>query len=253
MPIPTAPAQTPRPLLRDQVHDRLLEAIVDGELEPGQALSDKDLETWLGASRTPIREALNRLANTGLVEVLPQKATRVALVDPKQFAQITEVLGALYAAAVTEAVPLLTDGDVTVLRGFEKRVLADGARAKEAAQISVPQEIFHVFLARYGNRLLLHLPEKFTPHIQRTLNVFHDSIDAKAGFPALRELIDAAADRDAARASAAVTDYFTGAVAAFNEAIVIAAGTTPGTTSATASATSTASATTTTTTEEAAR
>lgn len=221
MPIPTTPASTPRSLLRDQVYERLAEAIVEGQLAPGQVLSDVELSSWLGASRTPIREALNRLAKTGLVRILPQKATMVAPVDPNQFAEIMEVLGALYTAVVNEAVPLLTDGDVTVLRGFEKRVLAQNSRASEATAISTPGEIFHIFLARYGNRVLLQVPDKFTPHVQRTLNIYRTAVDARAGFPQLRAVIDAAADRDAARAARAVREYFATAVLDFTTALAV--------------------------------
>ena len=52
-------------LLRDTVHDRLRDAIVDGTLAPGEVVRDTELATWLGVSRTPVREALLRLGGSG--------------------------------------------------------------------------------------------------------------------------------------------------------------------------------------------
>ena len=57
---------------------RLCEAIVDGTLAPGEVLHDDELCAWLGLSRTPVRDALRRLRDEGLVEMAPQRFTRVA-------------------------------------------------------------------------------------------------------------------------------------------------------------------------------
>jgi DNA-binding GntR family transcriptional regulator len=79
--MPTTDAPQPRRLLRDEVYDTILGAILDGTLEPGEVLHDEELMTWLGSSRTPIREALNRLAEEDVVELVPHRHTRVAPID----------------------------------------------------------------------------------------------------------------------------------------------------------------------------
>ena len=66
-----------RPLLRDTPTTQLCEAIVDGTLAPGEPLHDDELCGWLGLSRTPVRDALARLQDEGLVETAPQRFTRV--------------------------------------------------------------------------------------------------------------------------------------------------------------------------------
>ena len=65
-------------LLRDQAYAQLRDAILDGTLEPGEHLRDAAIADWLGLSRTPIREALARLEEYGLVETSPNRYTRVA-------------------------------------------------------------------------------------------------------------------------------------------------------------------------------
>ena len=62
MPVPTAESVGSQPLLRDRAYVLLRTAIVDGVLEPGEQLREVELQRWLGLSRTPIREALLRLA-----------------------------------------------------------------------------------------------------------------------------------------------------------------------------------------------
>ena len=78
MPIPAEAAALSRSLLRDDVYVRLRDAIVDGTFTPGEQLRDGDLAQWLGVSRTPVREALQRLERAGLVEVSPHRYTRVS-------------------------------------------------------------------------------------------------------------------------------------------------------------------------------
>jgi DNA-binding GntR family transcriptional regulator len=64
--------------MREQVQQRLRDAIVGVRIRPGEALSENDIAHVLEVSRTPIREALQRLANEGLVHVVPQVGTFVA-------------------------------------------------------------------------------------------------------------------------------------------------------------------------------
>ena len=61
-----------------QVHDVLMERILDMELPPFQELSEARLAAEFGVSRTPVREALARLARRGLVDILPQRGTIVS-------------------------------------------------------------------------------------------------------------------------------------------------------------------------------
>ena len=85
-----------RRLHKDEVHDRLLAAIVSGDLPAGARLRDGDLETWLGVSRTPIRTALVRLEQIGLVEAAPQRWTRVARLRPSVVPDLVVVLCGLW-------------------------------------------------------------------------------------------------------------------------------------------------------------
>ncbi len=65
--------------LSDEVYARIGAAILDGTLAPGERLRDVDIATQLGISRTPVREALQRLERFGLVEVAVGRYTRVSV------------------------------------------------------------------------------------------------------------------------------------------------------------------------------
>lgn len=83
-----------------QVYRFLRQAIVDARLAPGRALSEKELAQRLGVSRTPAREALSKLADDGLVTILPQAGTFVAplsfagVVDAQYLREVLECAGA---------------------------------------------------------------------------------------------------------------------------------------------------------------
>lgn len=88
------------------VFNKVLDSIHRGELMPGQRLSDAGLAAELGVSRTPVREALLRLREIGVVEASANRYTRVAVVGPRETGHATIVWAALYAALVEEVVPL---------------------------------------------------------------------------------------------------------------------------------------------------
>jgi GntR family transcriptional regulator, rspAB operon transcriptional repressor len=84
------------PLLREVAYSRLKDAIRDGELEPGEPLSEARLSDAFKISRTPIREALQQLAQEGLVQIQPNRTVAVAVLS------LQEVLNVLHLRALLE-------------------------------------------------------------------------------------------------------------------------------------------------------
>lgn len=210
MPVPQTPARMPRKLLRDQIFDTLLDAIVAGDLAAGEPISDKQLETWLGASRTPIREAVNRLAGMGLIEVLPQRGTRIAPLDAVRFAEEMEMLGVVYSAAVREAIALLTDADRAQIVELHAKV----SRTRDALERArIVDALMSVFIDRYRNTLIQRIRERSVPHVTRMITARPGALDATDTSAALDALAAAAASGDADAAAAAVSAYFTAGVA----------------------------------------
>lgn len=93
MPVPKPQSdEQSRKLLRDVVYDRLRTEILNGQFEAGERLNDDSLIEWLGVSRTPIREALSRLAADGLVEMQPNRFTQVPERSPEAYARAAEYM-----------------------------------------------------------------------------------------------------------------------------------------------------------------
>ncbi|GIF73552.1 GntR family transcriptional regulator [Asanoa siamensis] len=122
----------------DEVYAALVTAIRDLRLAPGTALSETDLAEQLGVSRTPLREAIARLADAGLVTVVPQVGTRVALIRLRDVEEARFVRENLEAAAFAGA----CGGDVAELRALlDRQRLA--ARAGDPDGFFAADEALH--------------------------------------------------------------------------------------------------------------
>ena len=87
--------------LRDVVFQTLRQAILKGELKPGERLMEIQLAQKLGVSRTPVREAIRKLELEGLVLMIPRKGAEVAEITIKDLEDVLEVRAALEELAST--------------------------------------------------------------------------------------------------------------------------------------------------------
>lgn len=167
MPVPTSPDPLRPTLLRESVHDRLRDAIVDGTLAPGEVVRDTELAAWLGVSRTPVREALLRLGETGLVRSAPGRSTVVAEIDVAEVRDAHAVVVAMHRLAVAESVDRLTEDDLRRMREANQRfATAIEARDTDAA-LAADDDFHQVAVTASGNRALATVLDQFTPVVRR--------------------------------------------------------------------------------------
>lgn len=123
MPIPT-PETTPAPrrLLRDVVFDKLLAAIGDGTLELGERLNDDELVSWLGVSRTPVREAIAKLSDFGLVDIEANRYTRVVQPTMDEVDDTLNAALGVWSLAARRAATLMDDAQRKEFRALAKSV-----------------------------------------------------------------------------------------------------------------------------------
>lgn len=157
----------PRRLLRDEAYRVLRSAIVTGELEPGRLIRDTELAAQTGLSRTPVREALARLADEGLVESKPNAYTRVTPLDRRSCLEAFMVLRALHVLAVTTATPMLTSADVNQLRQTNERFEAALTAGDVDAALAADDDVHGVAVTVAGNRTLAVTLERLVPRIRR--------------------------------------------------------------------------------------
>jgi DNA-binding GntR family transcriptional regulator len=110
-----------RQSLADLVYRHLLKLIESGDLKPGQRINDLELAESVGYSRTPVREALQRLRSIGAVETSAQRYTRVVDVSPQQMQNCLVVWVALAHALSREIVDGLDDQDFAILDTYVAR------------------------------------------------------------------------------------------------------------------------------------
>ncbi|MDN4614029.1 GntR family transcriptional regulator [Leifsonia sp. F6_8S_P_1B] len=186
---------------------RLLDAIVEGDLTPGEQLYDAEIEKWVGVSRTPVREALNQLAAMGLVEIMPQKRTRVTPIDPTRLRALLATFGTLLRGIVRDTTPLLTDADKAELREFATRA-ADAQLSDLARERYLTEGFNNVFVRRLDNKTIGRLLSRHLPEVRRALIAAPSNVPFQKGVPLIASTVEAAAAGDAEKAAQGVGEFY---------------------------------------------
>jgi DNA-binding GntR family transcriptional regulator len=201
-------APVDRVLLRDVALDRIREAIVTGALAPGEAIKDADLAARLGLSVAPVRTALARLADEGLVESKPQSRTRVTPLVLAQVRDAAVVVRAMHEVAAREAAGRVTEADVAGMRAANARFAAAVDAGDLDAALAADDDLHAVLVDRCGNAAVAATAARFTPAIRRLERQRFDA----AGHPSVElhdRLIDACAAHDVNAAVATTTEIWT--------------------------------------------
>ena len=128
--------------LRDVVFNTLRQAILRGELKPGERLMEIQLANKLGVSRTPVREAIRKLELEGLVLMIPRKGAEVADITEKSLRDVLEVREALEELAVRLACDKITREGIGELKKAAqdfRRVL----KSNDITEIAEADVCFH--------------------------------------------------------------------------------------------------------------
>ncbi|MCM1089610.1 MAG: GntR family transcriptional regulator [Butyrivibrio sp.] len=153
--------------LRDVVFNTLRQAILTGELKPGERLMEIHLANRLGVSRTPIREAIRKLELEGLVTMIPRRGAEVAQITEKSMSDVLEVRRAMDALCVELACERITEEELAQLKEacgtFEQVV-----RTKDVKQIAQADvELHDIILQATGNQRLIQLVNNLSEQMYR--------------------------------------------------------------------------------------
>ena len=150
--------------LRDVVFNTLRQAILRGELKPGERLMEIQLANKLGVSRTPIREAIRKLELEGLVLMIPRRGAEVAEITEKSLRDVLEVRGALEELAVKLACQKIRDEQITELRvadkEFEQALNSGDVTVYAEADVKFHDVIYHATDNQRLIQLLFNLREQ---------------------------------------------------------------------------------------------
>lgn len=145
--------------LSDQAYDELVKKIISGGYPGGTTLQEEKLASEFGISRTPVREALKRLAAEGLIEQLPRKGFRVAMPDDDALTELFECRCGLELLALKNAMGAIPPEKIETL----KEKLRSAARRKDSRRIALEAdgEMHALFSDHCGNRYLSALIQQF--------------------------------------------------------------------------------------------
>jgi DNA-binding GntR family transcriptional regulator len=173
------PVAAPSALI-DQVHERLVNAIADGTLPPGQRLTQEEIALRLGVSRQPVSHALQVLRRRGLVEERGKRGLVVAPLDAKKLRGLYQVRAALEALAASLAAArvragLISDGDIK--EGHA--IIARGLKVAETDAVSdlIDADVaFHSYVHRLsGNDTIVETVAEQWPHFRRTMGMVYSA------------------------------------------------------------------------------
>ena len=143
--------------LRDVVFNTLRQAILKGELAPGERLMEIQLAQKLGVSRTPIREAIRKLELEGLVLMIPRKGAEVAKISEKSLRDVLEVRRSLEELAAELACQRM---DAEALKDLEdaQKAFIQAVESGETMTMAEADEHFHdVIYMGTGNTRLVQI------------------------------------------------------------------------------------------------
>ena len=141
--------------LRDVVFNTLRQAILRGELKPGERLMEIQLANKLGVSRPPIREAIRKLELEGLVLMIPRKGAEVAEITEKSLRDVLEVRRALEELAVELVCEKITEEQIQDLKDAAEE-FKESLESGDITRIAEADVKFHdvIYMATDNQKLI---------------------------------------------------------------------------------------------------
>lgn len=157
------------------VYETLRNEIVELALEPGSPIDEVQLAERFSLSRTPIREALVRLAAEGLITTLPNRATIVSNIDFLNLPHFFDALTLMYRVTTRLAAANRRDGDLARIRAMQDG-FARAVAARDALAMIAANRDFHLEIARAGrNRYYTELFRQLLDEGRRILRLYYSS------------------------------------------------------------------------------
>ena len=189
----------PRQVLHQEVAVRLRQRIVEGHIDPGTKLNERELSEFLKVSRTPLREAIKMLAAEGLVALLPNRGAVVAQLSEQDVADTFEVIAGLEGQAGELAAERISDAELAEIRALHYEMKAAFTRRDLPTYYRINAQIHGRINAAARNRVLTQTWATVNARLQALR--FRSNLNESKWKRALKEhdrMVDLLAARDAA-------------------------------------------------------
>ncbi len=160
-------AKIQRRRIADDVYERIRAAILSRRFEPGERVDIPALARNFDVSQMPVRQAIGRLADAGLVEIIPRSGTYIAQIDPREIAETFEVRCALERLACETAVLRVSAEEIASIGALVDAMdetVDDLDRRRRHEELNT--EFHHNIVQLSGNRKLVEIYEDLEAHIK---------------------------------------------------------------------------------------
>src|SRR3954469_13927185 len=151
---PREPSAQPieRRVFRDEIREKLIDAILTGRIAPGTRIVETKLAQQFGVSQAPVREALRDLALYGFVVNSPFRGTQVRSITPDELLEIYPIRAALEGVAAAAAAPRMDEATLNQLEELIDTMRDAAARDDHWAQVNADGAFHHTIITAAGNR-----------------------------------------------------------------------------------------------------
>lgn len=186
-----------RTFVREEAYLKLRDWIVEGTLTPGAQLRDKELAEQLGVSRTPIREALLRLEDEGLVITKPNRSTQVSSIDFHNAFHLYALVWTLEQLALRQSFESLTKKHIQLMIEANERFLEKLKKRNRMAALDADHDFHSVYIQLSQNKELEHILSELKCKLKRLdLYYFEKVKDAHLSYEEHCQIIDALKQKD---------------------------------------------------------
>lgn len=194
-----------RTFVRQEAYIKLRDGILDGSLPPGTKLKDKELAAQLGVSRTPIREALLRLEDEGLVTTKANSSTRVTSIDFHHAFHLYSIVWTLECLALSQAFGAIQAEHIQHMQDANERFLEHMQTKNRFEALEADYDFHDTYIKLSENQELIKIISEIKMKLKRLDLYYFDKIkNANLSYEEHKKIIEALTKQDLSYALQAV-------------------------------------------------
>ncbi|MCX7922762.1 MAG: GntR family transcriptional regulator [Clostridia bacterium] len=194
--------------LREVIFNTLREAIIVGELKPGERLMEVQLAEKMGVSRTPVREAIRKLELEGLVNMIPRKGAHVAELSVKDIMDVLEVRSSLDGLATALSAERITEEEIKELKHVYTQFVTYVEKENLNGAIKKDVEFHDVIYRSSRNDKLIQISNNLREQVQRFRVIYlKDYSSPKELIKEHLDIYEAIVNKDSQRAQIAAESH----------------------------------------------
>jgi DNA-binding GntR family transcriptional regulator len=206
-----------RTFVRQEAYLKLRNWILDGTFAPGMQLRDKELAAGLGVSRTPIREALLRLEDEGLVQTKPNRSTHVSSIDFHNAFHLYSIVWTLEKLALTQAFGSITEDHLQAMTEANERFLQKMKTRDRLGALDADYDFHTVYVKLSQNAELEKIIFDVKNKLKRLDLYYFDKVkDAALSYDEHKQIIEALKQKNLEQAINAVEHNWKNSFSRFN-------------------------------------